>query len=220
MIDAPAGLFSHARSSLVAGPASRSSPTSTLPRDDPAASHGRQSVPAVRQVAEAETQTPPSVRDLRRSLIDYSNELPPPQRFTDGQGPTSRPRPRDQFSSLLTDGLFIDYSNRLHPCSEGPSDLLPLATLTPRAQSRSVSEEDNETDGHDPSTANFNGTAVTRKPADKKTNKLCSSLLVRGRHACPTKKKASPPLTPKTKAQDGETKHSRNGIFVFLGLAD
>ena len=88
-IDAPAvpPLAGHVRASLFADPpdsAPSCSPTRSAPpppaRDGPSASHGRQaaatsaSATAARQVAEAETQTPPSVRDLRRSLIDYSHQ--------------------------------------------------------------------------------------------------------------------------------------------------
>jgi len=43
--------------------------------------------------------------------------------------------------SLYSSRALIDYSNRLHPCSEGPADLVPLDTLTPHSQSPSVDEE-------------------------------------------------------------------------------
>ena len=129
-----------------------------------------------------------------------------------------------QYSSRA----LIDYSNRLHPCSEGPADLVPLDTLTPHSQSPSVDEEHEEDNGNESHVAPGHDTSSSAavaagKSADKKATKLCSSLLVRGRQSRPSKKKTPerpPPQTSKSKAQDGELKQPRNGIFVLLGLAD
>jgi len=91
-----------------------------------------------------------------------------------------------------------------------PLDVQPL----------SVNEEHND-DGrgagcHDElQTANLN-VGESGKSTDKKTNKPSSSLLVRGRHACPTEKKASPSQMTKTKTHDGDPQPSRNSIFVLL----
>ena len=96
---------------------------------------------------------------------------------------------------------------------------MPLDSLTSHVQSPSVNKEINEDtdDGrgaghHD----DLNDTGITRKSTDKRTNKLPSSLLVRGRDACPTEKKESPSQQMKT----GDRKHSRSSIFVLLGSSD
>lgn len=52
-------------------------PMSSASRDSSSATNGLLSVTATRPANDAETQTPPSVRDFRRSLIDYSNTLSP-----------------------------------------------------------------------------------------------------------------------------------------------
>ena len=206
-------------------------------------------------MAEAETQTPPSVRDLRRSLIDYNNAL-----FHPDVDPTcitfrrsmtqlsSSPVVADRTMSTAArvaeteDRYFgletrrqsrcrgaeiIDYSNRLQPCSGGPTDLVPLDTLTScvtQDSGQAAVKDDDDSQGP----SSHNGSAVgggMSTTGDKKTtNKLCSSLLVRGRHAghASKKKGSAPGSMSKTKTQDtgGELKQSRNGIFVLLGLAD
>ena len=75
-----AGVDRRVHSSLAAEPVTgRSLPTmTTAARVSPSTSNGLLSVTsatAERQVSEAETQTPPSVRDFRRSLIDYRYAL-------------------------------------------------------------------------------------------------------------------------------------------------
>lgn len=104
---------------------------------------------------------------------------------------------------------------------------MPLDTITAHVQSPSINEERNDDRGagcHSDllaSNINVGDTAVTRKSIDKKTNELSNLLLVRGRHARPTEKKAPPSQTTKTKAQDGgDIKPSRSSIFVLLGLTD
>jgi len=104
---------------------------------------------------------------------------------------------------------------------------MPLNAMTTHVQSLSANDkgtDDSRGAGpHDDLLAtNFNvgNAGIIRKSADKKTHKLPSSLLVRGRHPCSTEKKEPSSQTTKTKAQDGNTKPSRSSIFVLLGLTD
>ena len=100
---------------------------------------------------------------------------------------------------------------------------MPLDALSAHVQSPSVNKEINEDtdDGLGPGHHDdLHDTAITRKSTDKKTSKLSSSLLVRGRDACPTEKKEPPSQTTKTRAQDSDRKHSRSSIFVLLGSSD
>lgn len=95
---------------------------------------------------------------------------------------------------------------------------MPLETMTTQVPSVGVNEATN--DDLLATNTNDGDTAVTRKSTEKKTNKLTSSLLVRGRHDRSTEKKTPASQTTKTKAQGGNIKPSRSSIFVLLGLTD
>ena len=124
---------------------------------------------------------------------------------------------------------LIDYNNCLFSGAAGGGDELPLDILTTHGQSASFSGErkDDNGDGHAAAgqdnqavvNVNVGRTVIARKGTGKKTHKLCSSLLVGGRHTtCPAEKKAAPSQTTKTKAQHGDVKPTRSSIFVLLGL--
>ena len=74
-------VVSRLQSSLAVEPdTDRCPPMTSAIRDSPSASNGLLTVTtaaAARQGNDAETQTPPSVRDFRRSLIDYSKPMSP-----------------------------------------------------------------------------------------------------------------------------------------------
>ena len=74
---------------------------------------------------------------------------------------------------------------------------------------------------NDPLAANtsVDDTAVVCQSSDTVTNKLSSSLLVKGRHTRHSEKARSSQKS-KTKAHDGDIKPSRSSIFVLLGLTD
>lgn len=167
------------------------SSTTSAARDSPSASSGLLSVTS-RQANDAETQTPPSVRDFRRSMIDNSNRLFP----TAGGRPDEVPL--DVMTACVQSASVNEESNQNRDDRRGTSyhDELLAANL------------------------NVGDTEIIRKSTDKKTNKLSNSLLVRGRHAYSTEKKEPPSQTTKTKAQDGDLMPSRSSIFVLLGLTD